>query len=357
MQPKTRRSDAVVMARGAASLAALVLGAGACRGEAEPAVADGTRGATPAHAPGTGQPAAAGYAAPGVTFDVAAWRPPADSAIPDDSLGASIRRGLALMTNTTDSMPRYAPGRINCTSCHLDGGRNVEAAPLTGSHARFPKYMDRTGAVITLADRVNYCFTRSLAGSRVPSDSREMEDILAYIAFISTGVPTGTKTPGADGLIKMAALVGDTARGAAQFARTCAACHGADGQGGIGRIPALWGPASYSIGASMAREERAASFIWHNMPLGQGKSLTPQQAYDLSAYVNSHPRPDSPGKEKDWPLGGAPKDAPYSTTGHEAYRPPPLLPRRNPAAAVVPKPAPVSTPRRAATPKPSAGLE
>ncbi len=273
-----------------------------------------------------------------VVFDAAAWQPPADSAIPRDSLGAAIRRGLALLTNTVDSLPAYAPGKINCTSCHLDGGRNATAAPLTGSHARFPKYMDRTGAVITLADRVNYCVTRSLAGNRLPDDSREMEDILAYLAFLSTGVPIGTKIPGADGLIKMTAMTGDTARGSALFAKTCVACHGTDGQSGVGRIPALWGPHSYSIGASMSRQERAASFIWHNMPLGQGKSLTPQEAFDVAAYINAQPRPDSPGKERDWPAGGAPSDVPYATAGHNAYLPPPVLPRRHPASAVVPKP-------------------
>ena len=276
----------------------------------------------------------------GVMFDAAAWQPPAESAIPNDSLGAAIRRGLALLTNTVDSLPAYAPGKINCTSCHLDGGRNATAGPLAGSHARFPKYMDRSGAVITLADRVNYCFTRSLSGNRLADDSREMEDILAYLAFVSTGVPIGTKIPGADGLIKMTPMTGDTVRGAALFAKTCVACHGTDGQSGIGRIPALWGPRSYSIGASMSRQERAASFIWHNMPLGQGKSLTPQEAFDVAAYINAKPRPDSPGKERDWPAGGAPKDVPYTTVGHDAYLPPPVLPRRNPASAIVPKPTP-----------------
>ena len=327
---------------------AVVLLAGACSGErpngnANEGLPSG-RSET-ALGDGAGMPVAAagknGSASSfeGVTFSSKHWKPPADSEIPNDSMGASIRRGLALVTNTADSLPAYAPGKINCTSCHLDGGRNVEAAALTGSHARFPKYMERTGAVITLADRVNYCFTRSLAGTQLPATSREMEDILSYLAFISRGVPTGAKTPGADGLVKMAPLVGDTLRGAAQFATTCAVCHGTDGQGGAGRIPALWGPRSYSVGASMAREERAASFIWHNMPLGQGRTLTPQQAYDLSAYINSRPRPDSPGKEKDWPMGGAPKDVPYNTAGHAAYKPPPVLRRRNAAGAVVPKPA------------------
>jgi len=86
----------------------------------------------------------------------------------------------------------------------------------------------------------------------------------------------------------------------------------------------------------MAREERAASFIWHNMPYGRPKTLTPQQAFDVAAFVNAQPRPDSPGKERDWPRGGAPPDVPYDTrSGHRAYRPPPLLTRADTAGAVV----------------------
>src|SRR5690242_19584355 len=135
------------------------------------------------------------------TFAPAAWQPPAESAITRDSLGDAIRRGRALVMHTHDSLPAYAPGRLACTHCHINGGRNVDAAPLAGSHARFPKYMDRTGAVIGLADRVNYCFTRSLGGNRIPVESREMQDILAYIAWLSSGVPIGEgkELPGAEG--------------------------------------------------------------------------------------------------------------------------------------------------------------
>jgi len=279
-------------------------------------------------------------------FDAAAWQPPADSAIPADSLGASIRRGLALVMHTADSLPAYAPGRLNCTNCHLNGGRNPDAAPLTGSQARFPKYMDRTGAVIGLADRVNYCFTRSLAGNRLPVESREMEDILAYIAWLSSGVPVGEgkKLPGAEGLHTMTvSLTGDAARGATVFAAKCTVCHGPDGQGNPNippGVPPLWGAKSFSVGASMARQGKAASFIWHNMPYGAGKSLAPQDAFDVAAYITSKPRPDSPGKEDDWPAGGTPNDVPYATKGHAAYQPPPLLPRANPRDAIVASPAP-----------------
>jgi thiosulfate dehydrogenase len=315
----------------AAALALVV----ACRASEPPSAAkapNGTSGDRPA--------ATEVHAA---SFDPETWRPPADSEIPRDSLGASIRRGLALVLSTPDSLPRYAPGRIACRNCHLDGGRNVDAAPLAGAHARFPKYMDRTGATIALADRVNYCFTRSLAGRRLPVESREMSDILAYVAFLSRGVPVGAKTRGAGGLVAMHdTLVGDAARGGDVFRAQCAACHGADGQGNPQLppgVPALWGPKSYSVGASMAREERAASFIWHNMPFGRGKSLTPQQAFDVAAFVNGHARPDSPGKDGDWPAGHAPADVPYDTkSGHKAHRPPPLLPRTDADGTIVPRP-------------------
>lgn len=278
-------------------------------------------------------------------FDPATWRPPTDAEIPNDSLGASIRRGLALITHTPDSLPTYAPGRITCTNCHLNGGRNVDAAPLTGSYARFPRYMDRTGAVIGLADRVNYCFTRSLAGNRLPTDSREMQDILTYLAFLSRGVPVGggDKLPGSGGLASLeTAAAGDRTRGAGVYAAKCVSCHGPDGAGNPQippGVPAVWGAKSFSVGASMARQSKAASFIWRNMPWGAGKTLSQQEALDVAAYMSAQTRPDSPGKERDWPAGGAPSDAPYDTKGHAAYQPPSLLPRANARGAIVPPPA------------------
>ena len=305
---------------------------------------------TPVHRADSGavrQEGAARTAVP-ASFNAAAWQPPAESAIPNDSLGASVRRGLALVMHTHDSLPAYAPGRMACTNCHINAGRNVDAAPLAGSHARFPKYMDRTGAVIGLADRVNYCFTRSLGGNRLPVDSREMQDILAYLAWLSSGVPVGEgkELAGAEGLHAMpAGITGDSARGATVFAARCVACHGADGQGNAKippGIPPLWGPQSFSVGASMARKGKAASFIWYNMPYLQGKTLSQQEAFDVASYVTSQPRLDSPGKEHDWPAGGTPADVPYATSGHSAYLPPPLLPRANATQALVPPPSPVA---------------
>jgi thiosulfate dehydrogenase len=268
-----------------------------------------------------GAPVATPAAAP---LDYAA---PPDSLIPNDARGASIRRGLALFTRTTDSLPALAPGNIQCASCHVDAGRRHDAAALIGVTARYPRYMERADDTVSIEDRVNNCFVRSLAGTPLAKDGRDMRDMVAYLAFLSTGVPQGAHVKG-ESMPKMPALSGDSARGAQLFATTCALCHHADGQGQPPAIPALWGPTSYSIGASMAREERAASFIRHQMPQSNRGSLTDQQAYDLAAFVNSHARPDTPGKEKDWPKGRAPADVPYNTAGHTAHRPPARLTAR-----------------------------
>jgi thiosulfate dehydrogenase len=278
---------------------------------------------------------------------------PPDSAMPGGALGTSIRRGRALLEHTHDSLPRYAPSNLRCVSCHLDDGRRVDGAPLLGVYARYPRFVDRTGAVVSIEDRVNYCFTRSLAGRRLPATSRQMQDIVSYLAFLSTGVPTGAHVRG-EGMPRMPKLVGDTARGATLYVANCLRCHAIAGGGGPvpasirgpntpAFAPALWGPRSFSIGAGLARGERAAAFIRTVMPYDAPGTLTDQQAYDLAAFVLSHPRPDQPGKANDWPAGDAPADVPYATRGHRANHLPALIRRMGDTAdMMVPAPPPVS---------------
>ncbi|CAN5323248.1 hypothetical protein BH09GEM1_BH09GEM1_33390 [soil metagenome] len=249
---------------------------------------------------------------------------------PDGPLGASVRRGLALVDHTADSLPAYVGGNLRCTSCHLDRGLRESAAPLTGAHDRYPRFVERTGAVVLIEDRVNYCFTRSLAGRVLPARSREMVDIVAYLAFISHGATLKVEP-------NLPTLSADSVRGAAVFTANCARCHGTDGAG-MQATPAVWGPRSYSIGASMARVGRAAAFIRRNMPFDRAGTLTDQQAYDVATYINSHSRPDLPGKSLDWPDGNAPSDVPYATRGHTPSHTPPVLPRGHPADALVPAP-------------------
>jgi len=236
---------------------------------------------------------------------------PADADIPDGPLGLSIQRGRALLEHTGDSLPRHVGSALRCWSCHLRGGRQAGAIPLVGVYSRFPQYRDRNALVNLIEDRINDCFERSLNGKALARDSREMRDIVAYLAFISRGVPPPGEFPGT-GLRRLDPLPADSGKGRVVFGETCARCHGDDG-GGTPLAPPLWGPRSFNIGAGMARLRSAAAFIRDNMPNDRAVVLTDQQAYDVAAYLGSRPRPDFAGKENDWPNGNPPPDVPYST--------------------------------------------
>jgi len=248
----------------------------------------------------------------GDTIDISVVPP--DSAMPHDSLGASMRRGLALLAHTGDSLPQNVGANLRCLSCHLVGGRRPVMS-LVGSFVRYPRYVDRSGTVASIEDRINFCLTRSLAGRALPDTSRPMRDMVSYLAFLSTGVPVGAHVRG-EGTPRITHLTGDTARGSQLFASQCARCHGGDGAG-TAVAPAVWGPRSFTIAAGMARRDRLASFVRHAMPFDQPGTLTDQEAFDLAAFVMSHPRPDLPGKEHDWPGGDAPADVPYGTSARK----------------------------------------
>ncbi|MGI8510865.1 MAG: c-type cytochrome [Gemmatimonadaceae bacterium] len=242
------------------------------------------------------------------------------------SLGPSARRGFALLAATSDSLPGFVGAQMRCFSCHLDNGRRPNAMPLVGSYARLPKYQARSGHTINIQERVNACFTRSLAGRAIPTDGRDMTDIVAYLRFISTGA-AAAHIVGLGLPVMPSVPVTDSAHGRVVYAARCARCHGANGGGGgIPQAPPLWGARSFSIGASLARRDRAASFIRYNMPYDSAGTIDDRTAFDVAAYVLSHARPDSRGKDNDWPNGDAPRDVPYSTRSHTAFNPPPLLP-------------------------------
>ena len=239
------------------------------------------------------------------------FRVPAEAEIKDTIALASIRRGRAIIHSTRDSLPHNVGGALTCANCHIADGTVANAMPLVGAYTRFPQYRARSGHVDLLEDRVNDCFKRSMNGKSLDPAGRDMRDIVTYIAFLSRGYPPGSELKG-QGVPKLDPLKGDTTRGRQIFASTCVACHGADGNGSA-VAPPLWGPRSFNIGAGMARINSAAAFIHQLMPRDKPGTLTRQQAYDVATYVTSRPRPDFPGKERDWPRGGAPPDVAYST--------------------------------------------
>lgn len=235
---------------------------------------------------------------------------PADSLIPTGPLGASIRRGRALLTATRESLPAHVGNKLRCVSCHLDDGRRQNGT-WVGVYVRYPQYRARSATVETIEYRVNDCFRRSMNGVALAADGPDMRDIVTYFWFLARDVPV-VPVPTSNRLAKWAALAPDTTAGARVYATTCARCHGPVGEG-TAVAPPLWGPQSYNIGAGMSRIRTAAAFIGDNMPFDLPGTLTDQQAIDAAAFVNAQPRPDFPDKMHDWPNGDAPPDVAYPT--------------------------------------------
>lgn len=239
---------------------------------------------------------------------------PAESTIPAGPKGVAIREGKLLLTETHQRLPKNVGNKLNCTSCHLAAGTTANASPWVGIWGVFPEYRARSGKVISLQERVNDCFERSMNGKALAYNSVEMNNILAYMQWTSTGVPTGTVTKGRGfGPINQK-LTANGERGKAVYAAKCASCHGVTGAGakrpdGGVLFPAVWGKDSFNDGAGMARTFTAAAFVKHNMPLGQGGSMSDQEAVDVAEFFTHQPRPVYRYKAKDWPKGDKPKDA------------------------------------------------
>lgn len=236
---------------------------------------------------------------------------PSDSLIPSGAMGASIRRGRAILLHASDSLRGHVGNKLTCTNCHREAGTLAASGPWVGSYAGFPQYNARAGRVIRIEDRINECLRRSLNGTPLASDGRDMADIVSYMAFLSTGLPHGAHAAWL-GYRRLTPLPADAKAGAGVYADNCARCHGPAGAG-TNVAPPLWGAQSFAIGAGMARINVTAAFIRWNMPFDRPGQLTDQQAYDVAAFVLSHARPDTPRKELDWPNGDPPEDAAYPT--------------------------------------------
>ena len=232
-------------------------------------------------------------------------------------------RGMRLNAETHTLLPNNVGNDLNCTSCHLNAGTVAEGSPYVGVSAFFPSYAPRAGRVITIEDRINGCFRRSMNGKPLPPDSDDMKAMVAYFDWMKGNTKKEDKVPGR-GVGKVdPKLVPNVENGKQVYAQQCAVCHGANGEGlkdeaGRTVYPPLWGERSFNIGAGMARTYTAAAFVMRNMPigfhekfpLGQG-GLSEQEAVDVAEYFSHQPRPDYPDKVKDWPKDPKPKDARY----------------------------------------------
>lgn len=211
---------------------------------------------------------------------------------PEDKLN-TILYGYHIMLETRKHVPEYVGNVLDCNCCHFNAGNTLggknRGISLVGVTAMYPRFSKRDNKEISLVDRLNNCFKRSLNGKALPKDSLEMEALVAYLAWISHEVMDAPMLPWL-GLEPIPSNhIPNPEEGQKIYESCCQICHGRNGEGGT-KIPPLWGPQSFNDGAGMNTLPALSAFVWLNMPHGQ-PNLTPEAALDVASYIIGKPRP------------------------------------------------------------------
>jgi thiosulfate dehydrogenase len=202
-----------------------------------------------------------------------------------DDYEANIVFGYNIVMETSKYAGRYAGSSLSCTSCHLRGGTQPDGFPLNVAGV-YPKWRAKNGVRNGIGMRIRDCFLYSLNGIMPPEESPEVLAVAAYVSYLSEGEVIG-RPPKGWGVPTLPDTGADPnpPRGQAIYQRVCAVCHGAKGEG-QGPVPAVWGLNSFNAGAGLNNVQKLAGFIWANMPMGNERSLTYQEALDVAAFIN-----------------------------------------------------------------------
>lgn len=218
--------------------------------------------------------------------------PPTDSPSPPATVSPAPEPGTAqdqpsttgrrLFERTYEKLPGVK-SKLHCASCHLQSGTAMGAAPLVNLNDYYQEE--------ELIARVNSCLTNNMNGAPLSHDNAEMQALLAYLQSLQQeqAPPRGLAT------VEAPAQQPDPGRGQGLYNEKCSSCHKSDGSGtypqGKYQYPALWGEHSFTAQSDLNDPESLAAFITVKMPLGQGTTLSNQEAWDIAAYVTGRERP------------------------------------------------------------------
>ena len=245
--------------------------------------------------------------------------------------GATEEYGKRLIAQTSeylgpdvaDPKMRHMNSRLACASCHIGAGVEPGNLSLATAFTKYPRISPRSGANETIQERINGCMMRSMNGRALAEDSPEMIAMVAYLRFLNEQDAASSVTRRKDrdpAAFKTPNRAADLKAGEEVFGKRCAACHGQEGAGLAAArdlvhgfvFPPLWGPNSFNDGAGLHRVLTAAKFVKARMPLGNA-DLTDDQAFDVAAFINSKPRPEMQGLDRDYPdRAKKPVDTGYS---------------------------------------------
>jgi thiosulfate dehydrogenase len=152
---------------------------------------------------------------------------------------------------------------MNCQNCHLDAGTRPWGNNYSAVWSTYPKFRERSGATESVVKRINDCFERSLNGTALDSNSREMRALVAYMEWLGTGINRGRSRRARDSPSLPSSIDRRTrVKGEAIYTAKCESCHQKNGEGVFSadgntyQYPPLWGEHSYNIGAGLYRLSR-----------------------------------------------------------------------------------------------------
>src|SRR5436190_14949434 len=124
------------------------------------------------------------------------WTAPDSASIPANEEGKLIRYGRTLVIHTDKFFgPRgsvsHSTNGMNCQSCHLDAGTRPYGNNLGSTYATYPKFLPRSNSVISVAQKINECFSRSLNGTPIDTTSKEMQAYVAYVKWLGKDFKKG----------------------------------------------------------------------------------------------------------------------------------------------------------------------
>jgi len=232
--------------------------------------------------------------------------PDAPTEYPPGELGRIVKLGEDII-NKTDShllTKEFVGNKLQCKSCHLQGGKTKNLGTFIGTAQSFPAYSKREKTVQTLQDRINNCFMRSMNGKRPIIDTEASIAMATYITWLSEGLPIKMNPKKPVGsfythiwpmkktfapMIKKATHA-NYKNGEKLYKQKCASCHAQDGQG-LASFPPVWGSNSFNTGAGLSKPVKMAAWMKYNMPFGNA-NLTDAEVVDITLYVDAQPRDD-----------------------------------------------------------------
>lgn len=206
-----------------------------------------------------------------------------------------VMLGYHIVCETTTYAKDYAGDQLCCTHCHFACGNTFGGKggglSLIGVINAYPAYSNFNKAVISLRQRINNCFLKSMNGKPLPEDGALMDAIIEYLTYISKPVESIKKAPWLGYIPINIQHAPDPVRGKTVYEVKCATCHKSDGNGEIeNNIPAVWGDHSFNDAAGMNKLETMSAFIFANMPYDE-PTLNEVDSLDVAAFIIQQPRP------------------------------------------------------------------